>query len=397
MSLDFALSDEQKLIRNSVSEMLQQFIPRKKEFREMGREGKFPEELWQAYADMGLMGCLVPEEYGGNNMGLLALALGFEELTSQSFSPGLLLVTGMDSACILKNGTEEQKQRFLPKIADGSMKLCFAVTEPNAGTNTFQVETLARKNGDTYVINGQKTFITGVDIADYMLLVVRTTTLAELAEQGKPKSHGMSLFLVDTKSKGIEKTPIDIPLSDELNQFQLFFDDLEVPAENLLGKEDNGIMVMFNSLNPERILAATICTGMAEYALKKAVDYAKERKVFKDTPIGAYQSIAHPLAEVKIGLEAARLMAYKAAWAFDSGFEPMEVGTLANMAKFLAADLAMKAVDHAIETHGGLGFAEETGLINLWSGARLLKTAPVSREMILNYVAEWDLGLPRSY
>ena len=397
MSLDFALSDEQKLIRNSVSEMLQQFIPRKQEFRKMGREGKFPEELWQAYADMGLMGCLVPEEYGGNNMGLLALALGFEELTSQSFSPGLLLVTGMDSACILKNGTEEQKQRFLPKIADGSMKLCFAVTEPNAGTNTFQVETLARKNGDTYVINGQKTFITGVDIADYMLLVVRTTTLAELAEQGKPKSHGMSLFLVDTKSKGIEKTPIDIPLSDELNQFQLFFDDLEVPAENLLGKEDNGVMVMFNSLNPERILAATICTGMAEYALKKAVDYAKERKVFKDTPIGAYQSIAHPLAEVKIGLEAARLMAYKAAWAFDSGFEPMEVGTLANMAKFLAADLAMKAVDHAIETHGGLGFAEETGLINLWSGARLLKTAPVSREMILNYVAEWDLGLPRSY
>ena len=397
MSLDFALSDEQKLVRTSVSEMLQPFIPRKKEFREMAAKGQFPEELWQAFADMGLMGCLVPEEYGGNNMGLLALALGFEELTSQNFSPGLLLVTGMDSACILKNGTEEQKQRFLPKIADGSLKLCFAVTEPNAGTNTFRVETLARKNGDTYVINGQKTFITGVDIADYMLLVVRTTTLAELAEQGKPKSHGMSLFLVDTKSKGIEKTPIDIPLSDELNQFQLFFDDLEVPAENLLGKEDNGSMVMFNSLNPERILAATICTGMAEYALKKAVDYAKERKVFKDTPIGAYQSIAHPLAEVKIGLEAARLMAYKAAWAFDQGFEPMEVGTLANMAKFLAADLALKAVDHAIETHGGLGFAEETGLINLWSGARLLKTAPVSREMILNYVAEWDLGLPRSY
>ena len=397
MSLDFALSDEQKLVRTSVSEMLQPFIPRKKEFREMAAKGQFPEELWQAFADVGLMGCLVPEEYGGNNMGLLALALGFEELTSQNFSPGLLLVTGMDSACILKNGTEEQKQRFLPKIADGSLKLCFAVTEPNAGTNTFRVETLARKNGDTYVINGQKTFITGVDIADYMLLVVRTTTLAELAEQGKPKSHGMSLFLVDTKSKGIEKTPIDIPLSDELNQFQLFFDDLEVPAENLLGKEDNGIMVMFNSLNPERILAATICTGMAEYALKKAVDYAKERKVFKDTPIGAYQSIAHPLAEVKIGLEAARLMAYKAAWAFDQGFEPMEVGTLANMAKFLAADLALKAVDHAIETHGGLGFAEETGLINLWSGARLLKTAPVSREMILNYVAEWDLGLPRSY
>ena len=363
----------------------------------MAREGKFSEELWQAFADMGLTGCLVPEEYGGNNMGLLALALGFEELTANGFSPGLLLVTGMDSACILKNGSEEQKQRFLPKIADGSWKLCFAVTEPNAGTNTFQLQTVARRNGDSYVVNGQKTFITGVDISDYMLLVARTTTLEELEEQAKPKSHGLSLFLVDTKSKGIEKQPISIPLSEELNQFQLFFDDLEVPAENLLGQEDNGTMVMFNSLNPERILAAAICTGMAEFALKKAVDYANERKVFKDTPIGAYQGIAHPLAEVKIDLEATRLMMYKAAWAFDNDMNPLEVGTFANMAKFLGADLAIKAVDHAIETHGGLGFAEETGLIGQWSGARLLKTAPVSREMILNYVAEWNLGLPRSY
>ncbi len=397
MALDFDLSEEQKLVRNSVRSMLQPFLARRQEFREMAREGKFSEELWQAFADMGLTGCLVPEEYGGNNMGLLALALGFEELTANGFSPGLLLVTGMDSACILKNGSEEQKKRFLPKIADGSWKLCFAVTEPDAGTNTFRVQTVARRNGDSYVVNGQKTFITGVDISDYMLLVARTTTLEELEEQGKPKSYGLSLFLVDTKSKGIKKQPISIPLSEELNQFQLFFDDLEVPAENLLGEEDNGTMVMFNSLNPERILAAAICTGMAEYALKKAVAYANERKVFKDTPIGAYQAISHPLAEVKIDLEATRLMMYKAAWAFDNDMNPLKVGTFANMAKFLGADLAIKAVDHAIETHGGLGFAEETGLIGQWSGARLLKTAPVSREMILNYVAEWNLGLPRSY
>ncbi len=397
MALDFMLSEEQKLVRNSVRSMLQPFLARRQEFRDMAREGKFSEELWQAFAEMGLTGCLVPEEYGGNNMGLLALALGFEELTANSFSPGLLLVTGMDSACILKNGSDEQKKRFLPKIADGSWKLCFAVTEPNAGTNTFQVQTVARRHGDTYVVNGQKTFITGVDIADYMLLVVRTTTLEELEEQGKPKSHGLSLFLVDTKSKGIEKQPISIPLSEELNQYQLFFDDLEVPADNLLGQEDNGTLVMFNSLNPERILAAAICTGMAEFALKKAVAYANERKVFKDTPIGAYQAIAHPLAEVKIDLEATRLMMYKAAWAFDNDMNPLEVGTFANMAKFLGADLAIKAIDHAIETHGGLGFVEETGLIGQWSGARLLKTAPVSREMILNYVAEWNLGLPKSY
>ncbi len=398
MALDFTLSDEQNLVRTSIKAMLKKLLPRRQEFRDIARDQKIvPPDLWDAFASVGLMGCLVPEEYGGNNMGLLALTLGFEEITTNAFSPGLLLVTAMDSACIFKNGSEEQKQRFLPKIADGSLKLCFAVTEPDAGTNTFALQTSAKRNGDSYVVNGQKTFITGVDIADYMLLVARTTSLEELEAQGKPKSEGLSLFLVDTKSAGIEKQPISIPLSEELNQFQLFFDDLQIPAENLLGEEGNGTMAMFNSLNPERILAAAICIGMAEHALGKAVNYAKERTVFKDRPIGAYQSIAHPLAEVKIGIEAVRLMTYKAAWAFDNNHNPLEVGTHANMAKFLAADLAIKAVDHAIETFGGLGFAEETGLISQWSGARLLKTAPVSREMILNYVSEWNLGLPRSY
>lgn len=398
MALDFTLSDEQNLVRTSIKAMLKKLLPRRQEFRDVARDQKIiPPDLWAAFASVGLTGCLVPEEYGGNNMGLLALTLGFEEITTNAFSPGLLLVVAMDSACILRNGSEEQKRRFLPKIADGTWKLCFAVTEPNAGTNTFELQTSAKREGDHYVINGQKTFITGVDIADYMLLVARTTSLEELKAQGKPKSHGLSLFLVDTKSPGIEKQPISIPLSDELNQFQLFFDDLQVPAENLLGEEDNGALVMFNSLNPERILAAAICIGITEHALEKAVTYAKERKVFKDTPIGAYQSIAHPLAEVKIELEAVRLMTYKAAWAFDNNHNPLEVGTYANMAKLLAADLAIKAVDHAIETFGGLGFAEETGLISQWSGARLLKTAPVSREMILNYVAEWNLGLPKSY
>jgi len=398
MSLDFTLSDEHKLVQTSVGQMLDKFEPRKAEFRQMAKNGEgFPEELWQEYAQAGLTGALVPEEYGGNNMGLLALMLGFETICTRGFSPGLLLTLAMDTSCIVKNGNEEQKQSYLPGIANGSKKFCFAVTEPNAGTNTFQIETHARRDGDTYVISGQKTFISGADVTDHMLLVARTTTFDELKEQGKGKSHGLSLFIVDSGSPGIEMTPISIPLSDELNQFQIFFDDLRVPAENLLGEEDNGVMAMFNSLNPERILAAAICTGMAQSALDKAVAYANERRVFKDTPIGAYQSIAHPLAEVKIDLDAARLMTQRAAWAYDSGMNPLEVGSYANMAKFLAADLALKAVDHAIETHGGLGFAEETGLINQWSGARLFKTAPVSREMILNYVSEWDLGLPKSY
>jgi len=230
-----------------------------------------------------------------------------------------------------------------------------------------------------------------------MLLVARTTTVDELQREGKPKSQGISLFLVDTKSPGLEKSLLPTASNDGAGQWQLFFDDVQVPADNLVGSEGGGTMAMFNSLNPERILAAAICTGMAEQCLEKSVAYAKERRVFKDVPIGAYQSIAHPLAEVKIWQEAVRLMMYRAAWMFDNGFDPLQVGTQSNMAKFLAADMALKAVDAALETHGGNGFSEEYGLINLWFGARLFKTAPVSREMILNYVSEWSLGLPRSY
>ncbi len=398
MAPDFNLAEEHQMTRNSVKAMLQKLAPRREEFREMAvRHKQFPQELWDGFAEVGLLGCLVPEEYGGNGAGLLALTVGFEEICGNGFSPGLLLVTAMDSACILKNGSQQIKERFLPKIADGSWKLCFAITEPDAGTNTFRISTSARRNGDGYLLNGQKIFITGVDVADYMLVVARTTSLDELRALGKPKSYGLSLFLVDTHSKGLEKQPIRIGLSEELTQFQLFFDNVEVPADQLLGQENNGTFAMFNSLNPERILAAAICIGMSEHALRKAVDYAKGRKVFKDTAIGAYQSIAHPLAEVKVWLEAVKLMTYRAAWAFDNDVDPMEVGTYANMAKLLAADLGIKAIDSAIETHGGMGFAEETGLIQQWAGARLLKTAPVSREMILNYIAEWNLGLPRSY
>lgn len=394
---EFALTDEQQLVRTSVRQMLQKYIPRRDEFRRMQIERQFPQELWDDFARIGLLGCLVPKQYGGNDAGLVTLTVAFEELVTQGFFPGLMLVTSMDAACIVKNGSEELKARVLPQITSGKMKLCFAVTEPNAGTNTFRIETVARRDGDVYRLNGQKVFITGVEQADYMLLVCRTTTVAELQREGKPKSQGLSLLLVDTKSPGLTKTLLPTLTSDGAGQWQLFFDDVEVPADNLVGAEGGGALAMFNSLNPERILAAAICSGMTQHCLDKAVTYARERRVFKDTPIGAYQSIAHPLAEVKIWHEAVKLMMYRAAASFDAGMDPLQVGTQSNMAKFLAADLVMKAVDAAIETHGGNGFSEEYGLINLWIGARLFKTAPVSREMILNYVSEWDLGLPRSY
>jgi acyl-CoA dehydrogenase len=395
MPMDFALADEHRLVRDSVRQMLQKYAPRRDEYRQMMKDHVFPEELWRDIAGLGLLGCLIPPEYGGTGAGVMPLTVAFEELTAQGFLPGLMLVTAMDSACIGKNGSEELKRRFLPKVADGSCKLCFAVTEPNAGTNTFRIETQARRDGDVYRINGQKIFITGVEHADYMLLVARTTPADQL--NGRPKSEGISLFLVDTKSPGLTKTRVPTPSNEGQSQWQLFFDDVAVPADQIVGAEGQGVNAMFNSLNCERVLAAAICNGMTQICLEKSVAYAKERRVFKETPIGAYQSIAHPLAEVKIQHEAARLMMYRAAWAADRGDNPLEVGTQANMAKFLAADLAVKAVDAALETHGGNGFSEDYGLINLWYGARLLKTAPVSREMILNYVCEWTLGLPRSY
>lgn len=398
MPLDFSLDDEHQLIKRTVRSLLEKYTPRRAEIHEAAqREGKFPQEMWDDFASIGLMGCLIPEEYGGNGSGLLALTLAFEEVSTAGFSTGLLLVTSMDASCIVRNGSEDLKRRFLPGIADGSKKFCFAVTEPDAGSNTFRIKTLAMRQGDDYVLNGQKMFISGVDQADHMLVIARTTSLEEAQAQGKPKSHGLALFVVDTDAEGLTRTRIPIPIMGEFDQFQLFFDDVHVPAGNLVGQEDAGVLAAFNSLNPERILAAAMCLGIADYCLKTTVEYATQRKVFKDTPIGAYQAIAHPLAEIKIALEAARLMTYKAAWAWDRNLSPAEIGTAANMAKFMAADMAIRAVDQAIETHGGIGFTEEKGLIQLWSAVRLFKTAPISREMLLNYVAEWNLGLPKSY
>jgi alkylation response protein AidB-like acyl-CoA dehydrogenase len=398
MALDFSLSEEHELVRNSVLEVLKQFEPRRAEFKKMVVQDKiFPQEIWDALSEAGFMGCLIPEQYGGTDMGLLSLTIAMETMSSVGFGSGMLVLTSMDASCILKNGTEELKQRFLPGIASGELKFCFALTEPNAGSNTFRLETTAEKDGDSYIINGQKCFITGVDNSDYMLLVVRTTTLEHCEATKMPKAYGLSLFIVDPKTPGCNVRPLPMRGIEGHGQFELFFENCRVPAENLVGQENAGTMALFNSLNPERILAAATACGITEYMLKRSVDYAKERRVFKDRPIGAYQAIQHPLAHIKIELEATRLLNYKAAWCFDQGMPPGQIGMWANMAKYKAAELAIDAVDRAIQTHGGFGFTEEYGIIFYWESVRLLRTAPVSKEMILNYVAEHSLGLPRSY
>ena len=398
MSLDFNLSEENVMLVDAVGEAMKPWTnERKLELQNMVENSIFPEELWQTFADIGLLGCLVPEAYGGTDVGLLPLALGFEKIAAMGISPNMLLVTCMDSACLARNASDAIKEQYLPGIVSGKTRFCFAITEADAGTNSFNMKTSATRSGDKFVINGSKTYISAVESSDYMLLVARTTPLEESNKTDMGQYHGLSLFVVPTDAPGIEKQPLPIGFNEGVGQYTLFFDNVEVDADQVVGDVDMGALVMFNSLNPERILAAAMCSGMSQHSLEVASEYAKERKVFRDTPIGAYQGIAHPLAQCKAEHEAARMMMLKAAWAFDENWDSAQVGSLANMSKLLNSDSALHSVDVAIETLGGSAFTKESGLLQLWNGARLLKTAPVSKEMILNFIAEWELGLPKSY
>jgi len=398
MSLSFNFSEENTMLVDAVGEAMKPWTTtRKKELSEMVSNSIFPAGLWQTFADVGLLGCLVPEEYGGTDVGLLPLALGFEKIAALGVSPNILLVTCMDSACIARNASDAIKEQYLPGIVSGQIKFCFAITEADAGTNSFNMKTRAQARGDKFVINGSKTYISGVEVAEYMLLVARTTSLEDSRKTDMGQYHGLSLFIVPTDAPGIEKQLMPMAFDEGVGQYTLFFDDVEVDADQVVGEVDMGALVMFNSLNPERILAAAMCSGMSQYSVGMAAAHAKDRKVFKDTPIGAYQGIAHPLAMAKAEHEAARLLMLKAAWAYDQNWESAKVGSLANMSKLLNSESALHSVDVAIETLGGSAFTREQGLLPLWNGARLLKTAPVSKEMILNFIAEWELGLPKSY
>ncbi len=398
MALDFNLAEEHVLIQDAMAKCLEPFRGRQEELKQsILVERKFPQDLWDAICATGLMGAVIPEEYGGNGMGLLSCAIGIEALAERGFGNALLILTAMDAACILRNGTEEMKQKYLPKMASGEMKFCFGHTEPDAGSNAFRTRTFAKKDGDDYLISGQKTFITGADVADRMLLTCRTTSRDSCEEQGLPKAFGLALFIVDPKAPGIELRPIPTRGIEGMTQFLVHMDNVRVSASDLVGEPDMGAMALFNSLNPERILAAASACGLSKHCLDIAVKYANERAVFKERPIGAYQAISHPLAQVRIELDSVRLLTHRAAWAFDQGMNPGTVGNYSNMAKYQASELAVKAVDRAIQTLGGYGFSEEYGVIYYYEAARLLRTAPISSEMILNFVAEHDLGLPRSY
>jgi alkylation response protein AidB-like acyl-CoA dehydrogenase len=351
--------------------------------------GEPPTELWQALAEKGYLGVNLPEEWGGGGLGMSGLATVGEEISAGGSSLLLIVVSPAIVGSILaKHGTDAQKDRWLTGIAAGTTKVAFAITEPDAGTNSHNISTSLARDGDGgFVLNGQKTYISGVEHADAVLVVARTR-LPD-GNLGLP-----SLAIVDVDSPGFTRDLIPMPYVGPDQQWTLYFDGVEVEEERLIGGENGGLGPVFDGLNPERIMGATIANGIGRHALSKASAYANERAVW-GKPIGTHQGVSHPLAEAKIELELARLMTQKAAALYDAGAPG--AGEAANMAKYAAAEAAIKCVDQAIQTHGGNGFALEYGLSDLWWGARLTRTAPVSREMILNYVAEHSLGLPKSY
>ena len=356
---------------------------------EKTRKGEKLTELWQDMGKHGFLGVNIPEEYGGGGGGMADLSAVLEE-ASAAGAPLLMMVVSpaICGTIITRCGTTAQKERWLPKIADGSMIMAFAITEPDAGSNSHQITTTATKDGDEWVLKGQKVYISGGDEADAVLVVSRTAD----ANTGKLKP---ALFVVPTDTKGFTFQHIPMDFHAPEKQFQVFIDDVRLPADALVGDEDGGLWQLFAGLNPERIMGAAFSNGMARYALEKAVEYAKTRQVWKDV-IGTHQGIAHPLAKVKIELEQSRLLMQKAAALYDAG-DDMAAGEFANMAKYAGGEIACNALDVAVHTHGGNGLASEYGLGNMLIAARLGRIAPVSREMILNFVAMHSLGLPKSY
>ncbi|MBE3558093.1 MAG: acyl-CoA/acyl-ACP dehydrogenase [Ktedonobacteraceae bacterium] len=353
------------------------------------REHRFTNEMWQAMGEAGLLGLGVPEEFGGAGGGVTEMVALMEVLAEAGIPPLFLVVTGLSRVPIIKYGTQEQNRRYVEPTTTGQKKLCFAITEPDAGTNTFKMQTLARPAADGWVLNGQKVFISGANESDYMLVVCRTRAFSE----GEDRQQGLSLFVVDTRSAGIELQKLNINVGWPEQQFLVFFNDVVLPADALIGKEGAGTKYLFDGLNPERLLVAAMSVGIGNYALRRAVEYAKIRAPF-GKPIGAYQGLQHPMARAKTHLEAARLMMYKAAECFDAG---EKAGPESNMAKLLASEAAVEAVDIAIQTHGGNGFDADYDIITLWPGVRLLQVAPINNEMLLNYIGEHVLGLPKSY
>lgn len=376
-------------IREAVQALCATFPP--EYHREIDEQRGYPEAFVKALTEAGWLAAMIPEEYGGSGLGLTEASVIMEEINRAGGNSGACHGQMYNMGTLLRHGSEEQKQRYLPRIASGELRLqSMGVTEPTTGTDTTKIKTTAVKKGDRYVVNGQKVWISRVQHSDLMILLARTTPI----DQVKKKSLGMSIFMVDLKDaigNGMDVNPIPNMVNHETNE--LFFDDLEIPAENLIGEEGMGFRYILDGLNAERTLIAAECIGDGYWFIDKVSSYVKEREVF-GRPIGQNQGVQFPIAEAKIELEAANLMRFRACELFDAG---QPCGSEANMAKYLAAKASWEAANACLQFHGGFGFANEYDVERKFRETRLYQVAPISTNLILSYIAEHVLGLPRSF
>jgi acyl-CoA dehydrogenase len=390
--MDFLLSDDQKMIAETARKVGDQFGL--DYWRNLDAKKSFPAEFWSAVCEAGLCGVALPEKYGGAGLGMLEMALIIETLAGcgGGSTVGQLFMVNpiFGGVSIARFGSEAMKSELLPKLVAGKINCCMALTEPDSGSNSLEITTFATREGNGWRLNGRKIWITAVDAAQKMLVIARTTK----AQEVKRRTDGLSMFLIDVERKGLTFTAIDKLGTNTLSSCSVFFEDVHVDGDELVGTLDKGWHELLDVLNTERIVTTAGLVGAGDLALRQAVAYANERRVFSNKPIGTYQGIQFPLAQSFAELECARLMNYKAAALFDQG---LPYGSEANTAKLIASQAASTAIENAMQTLGGMGYAKETHLERLWRDARLFRFAPISEQMILNFIAVQNLGLPRSY
>jgi acyl-CoA dehydrogenase len=390
--MDFDYSTEQKLLIETARKVGEKFGL--DYWRELDSTKSFPAAIWQEICDSGLASVALPEKYGGSAMGMLEMAIAVETLCASgggvTLSQMFMCNPIFGGISLTLHGSEASKNLLLPALAKGKAMFAMALTEPDAGTNTLALRSFAQLDGDGWRLSGQKIWITCVPQATKILVVARTKKIQDVAR----KTDGISLFMIDRDREGLTHQPIEKAGTHTLPSSLVFFENVRVEPTELIGPLHGGFKALLDVLNTERIVTSSGMIGSAELAIKLATEYAAQRKIFDGKPIGAYQAIQFPLAEAKVQLECARLMNYKAATLYDQG---RSYGSEANMGKLMAGHAAALATDRAMQTHGGMGYAKEYHVERLWRDARLFRIAPVSEEMVLNYVAQHDLGMARSY
>ncbi len=390
--MDFALNEEQNLMLETARRIGQEYGL--DYWRGLDAEKKFPSEFWKAVCDAGLCGVAIDEQWGGSGLGMLDMALVIETLAEGGGGStlGQLFMCNpiFGGVSVAKFGSEQQKREWLPRLVSGDMMFCMALTEPDAGSNTLEMRSFAARDGDGWRLNGQKIWITAVPESHKMLVVARTRKIDEITS----RTDGISMFMIDTDREGVQYTPIDKLGTNTLTSSSVFFDNVRIEPDELMGTLDRGWRELLDVLNTERIVTTAGLVGAGALAIRLGVEYANNRKVFGRNPVSSYQGVQFPLAQAHAELECARLMNRRAASNCDRG---LPFGSDANMGKLIAAQAAATATERSMQAMGGMGYSKEMHVERLWRDARLFRFAPVAEEMVLNYIAIHDLGMPRSY